>query len=109
MDLKSAKCVPCQAGEPQLTKEEISLYLQKVSGWSLETGPNKIVKTFVRKDFKSAIAFVNKVADLAENEGHHPNLCIHDFKNVKLEIWTHKINGLHKNDFILASKIDDVA
>lgn len=105
--LTSQKCVPCQGGEPVLSKREIDEYLKELKyGWKYEPNPDKIVNEFNFKDFVSAIGFVNEVAKLAQQEDHHPNIYVHDFKKVRIELWTHKINGLHKNDFILASKIE---
>ncbi len=106
MDLTAIKCVPCQVGEPVLKRIEIDEYLKQVKGWVLEADPGKITKKFEFKDFKSAISFINKVADLSESEGHHLNIYLHDYKKVKIELWTHKIGGLHQNDFIMAVKID---
>lgn len=107
MDLTSIKCVPCQGGEPTLSKEEITKFLGQVEGWVLENnGAGKIIKVFEFSDFKSAILFINKVADLAEGEGHHPNIYLYEYKKVRIELWTHKIGGLHQNDFIMAAKID---
>lgn len=106
MDLTAIKCVPCQGGEPTLSDEEVARYLREVSGWFKESDPNKIVKEFEFKDFKEAIMFINKVADLAEGEGHHPNIYLHDYKKIRIELWTHKIGGLHQNDFVMAAKID---
>ena len=73
---------------------------------SLWSGGKKIKREFQFQNFGEAIAFVDKVADLAQTEGHHPNIYIYDFKKVRLELWTHKIGGLHRNDFVLAAKID---
>lgn len=107
MNLADKKCVACQGGEPTLTREEIDKYLKEVnSDWKAEKNPDKLVREFEFDDFKEAISFVNKVADLAEEEGHHPNIYVHSYKKVRIESWTHKIGGLHENDFILASKID---
>lgn len=107
MDLVNKKCVPCQGGEPTLTGEEIKNYLKEVhSDWKHEKNPDKIVREFDLNDFKSAIDFVNRIAKLAEDEGHHPNIYIHSYKKVRIELWTHKIGGLHQNDFIMAAKID---
>lgn len=106
MDLGNQKCIPCHGGEPILTKEEIKRYLPEIdSGWGFKEDPDRIVKVFVFKDFKESLVFINKVGKLAEEEGHHPNIHI-DYNKVKLVLWTHKIGGLHANDFILASKID---
>lgn len=111
-DLKSAKCIPCQIGAPTLTDEEIEKYKPQVSNeWKLEEKPGeakKIVREFQFKDFKESLAFVNKVGELAEKEGHHPNIFLYSWNKVRIKIWTHKIKGLHKNDFILASKIDSL-
>lgn len=107
MKLADKKCVPCQGGEPVLKKGEIAKYLSELnSGWKAKSQPDKIVKDFEFKDFKEAVAFLNKVAELAETEGHHPDILLHSYKKVRVELWTHKIGGLHKNDFILAAKID---
>jgi len=74
------------------------------------TGPSagKIKKTFVFKDFLEAVEFVNKIADIAEAEGHHPDICIHSYKKVDVELTTHAIGGLSENDFILAAKIGEL-
>ncbi|MDO8461643.1 MAG: 4a-hydroxytetrahydrobiopterin dehydratase [Deltaproteobacteria bacterium] len=107
MNLTSKKCGPCAVGVPPLTKEEISPYLKGLSDWVLSNDePFRLVQDYSFKNFKEAIAFVNKVATVAEEEGHHPNILVHGWKNVRLEIYTHKIGGLHENDFILAAKIN---
>lgn len=108
MKLTDKSCVPCKGGEPTLEKDEIESYLTQVEGWEHKENPDKIVRDFEFKNFKEAIGFVNKVADLAEAEGHHPNIYIHSYKRVKIELWTHKIGGLHENDFIMAAKIDQL-
>ena len=106
-DLSEIKCVPCRGGEPKLKKDEIKKYLQQIDDeWKVQSDPDKIERTLKFDDFESSIAFVNEVAALAEEEGHHPNLYVHDYNKLKIEVWTHKIDGLHQNDFILASKID---
>ena len=111
MDLTKKKCVPYRGSEPSLKKAEIRRYLSKLGkDWRVEFPPagepEKLVKEFEFKDFVTAISFVNKVADLAEAEGHHPNIYIHSYKKVRIELWTHKIGGLHENDFIMAAKIE---
>ena len=105
MSLTNEKCIPCQGGEPTLTKDEIGKYLPSLKkGWKVNGKKLTLDNEF--KDFNSAINFVNKVAKLAEAEGHHPDILIYGYNKVRLELWTHKIGGLHKNDFILASKIE---
>ena len=109
MDLANQKCVPCQVGAPTLTKAEIDKNLKDLKfDWKHEPDPDKIIKIFEFEDFKTALKFVNQVGDIAESEGHHPNIYLHNFKKVRIELWTHKINGLHQNDFILASKIEKI-
>jgi len=103
--LSDKKCVACEGGVPPLTEAEIKTYLSHVKeGWNV-AGNKKIEKEFKFGDFKQAMEFVNKVAAIAEEEGHHPD--IHIFYNmVKIELWTHAIGGLSENDFILAAKVD---
>ena len=104
MNLTEKKCVPCEEGTPPLAKEKVEEYLKEIGGW--ESKEDKlIVKTFNFKSFKEAIEFVNQVAVIAEEEGHHPDIHVH-YKKVTLELFTHAINGLSENDFIMASKID---
>jgi 4a-hydroxytetrahydrobiopterin dehydratase len=81
--------------------------LEQVPGWSLENG--KLTRDLKVKNFKEALALVNRIGDLAEQEGHHPDLCIHSWNRVKIELYTHSIGGLSENDFILAAKIGEVA
>lgn len=103
MKLYQKKCFPCENNEKPLTPEQVRDYLSQVDSW--QTDNLKIWKEFKFKDFKETMAFVNGVADLAEQEGHHPDMEIH-YARVKIELWTHAILGLSDNDFILASKID---
>ena len=106
MNLAAKKCVPCEGGTPAFTPEQVQEYLPHVKNWEVLEN-KKIRKEFIFKDFKEAMAFVNKVADIAEAEGHHPD--IHIFYNrVTLELWTHAVMGLSENDFILAAKIDQL-
>lgn len=89
-----------------MDEEEAQKYLKKVDGWKLVG--NKIEKNYKFKDFKQAMQFINKIADLAEKEGHHPNMFLHSWNRVKISTYTHAIGGLSENDFILAAKIDDL-
>lgn len=105
--LTSQKCKPCEGGVLPFTKGEIEEYLKQLNGkWESENG-KKIRHEFRFKTFKEAIAFVNNVAKIAEEEQHHPD--IHIFYNrVVIELWTHAIMGLSINDFIMAAKIEDI-
>jgi len=101
--LTEKRCVPCEGGMPPLKKAEVEIFLSQVPGWSLNG--KWITKEFKFKNFVAAMKFVNRVADLAEQEGHHPDIHIH-YNIVRLDLWTHAIDGLSENDFILAAKID---
>lgn len=103
-NLSKQKCVPCEGGTPPLTKEESEKLLAQVSDqWKLNE--KSISADFKFKNFKESMAFINKVADIAESEGHHPDIYIY-YAKVRLELSTHAIGGLSINDFIMASKID---
>ena len=102
-NLTQKRCVPCEGGVPSLAKEEVERLLAQVSGWSFSG--KWITKEFKFKNFVEAMKFVNRVADIAEAEGHHPDIHIH-YNRVRFDIWTHAIDGLSENDFILAAKID---
>lgn len=108
-NLNEKHCVPCKGGVPPMSNAEIQKYLAEVGGhWEHVSGlVHKIKKDFKFKNFKEAMAFVNKVADLAEAEGHHPDIHI-SWNNVRLELCTHAIHGLSENDFILATKIEQL-
>lgn len=107
MDLIHKKCIPCDSGTAQLTQKEIEEYLTKIKdGWNV-IGNQKISREFRFKDYKNTIDFVNKVAQMAEDEGHHPDLHVF-YGKVVVELWTHAVHGLTENDFILASKIDTI-
>ena|SRR5258708_1325850 len=99
------RCKPCEGGAQALQPEETVGYMKELAReWRVVDGV-RIVREFTFKNFKEAMSFVNKVAALAEEEGHHPD--IHIFYNkVGIELWTHAVGGLSDNDFILAAKID---
>jgi 4a-hydroxytetrahydrobiopterin dehydratase len=108
MDLLNEKCVPCEGGIPPLSNEKEEKYMKKIEGWTLiREGIHRIKKDFFFEDFKGSMNFVNQVAELAESEGHHPDIYIF-YDKVVLELHTHAIKGLHLNDFILAAKIDEI-
>lgn len=105
MDLTEKKCVPCEGGTPPLGMDVIGQYLAQLkTPWAVVDG-KRIRKEFKFKNFREAMVFVNKVADIAESEGHHPNLHI-SYNKVVLELWTHVAEGLTENDFIVAAKIE---
>lgn len=104
--LCSVKCVPCEGGVPKLEGDEAQRQLAEVDGWEIVAEPDRITKSWTVKNFMAGIAFFNAVAELAENEGHHPDVHLRGYRNVTIDIWTHAIGGLSLNDFILAAKID---
>ncbi|MEK6926225.1 MAG: 4a-hydroxytetrahydrobiopterin dehydratase [Nanoarchaeota archaeon] len=107
MNLTSKKCVPCQGGILPLKEGEIKLLLDKIGkDWKAIDG-HHLEREFKFKDFNEALDFTNKVGKIAEGEGHHPDIYL-SWGKVKVIIYTHKINGLHMNDFILAAKIDEL-
>jgi len=111
MMLSSKKCAPCEGGIPPLPYGKIKKLAKETPTWQIaeEYKIRKLIKDYEFKDFSEAMEFVNKVADIAESEDHHPNIFVRDWNKVKLEIYTHKIRGLHENDFILAAKIDTIS
>ncbi len=107
MSLSDKTCVPCRGGVPTLSIEECEKLLKEVNGWTHEDG-KKILKSYKFNDFMSAMNLANKVAAVSEEENHHPDLLVR-WGELKIEIWTHKVNGLTENDFILAAKIDSIS
>jgi len=106
-ELASKTCVPCRGGVPPMENAEVEGYLGKIEGWG-HRDYRRISRTFVFPDFAGALDFANRVGEIAEAEGHHPDLLV-AWGRVEVTIWTHKINGLTESDFILAAKIDQLA
>lgn len=105
--LGEKKCVPCEGGVDPLTRKDFEGYLEQLPLWSVD-GDKYIHREFQFKDFVEALSFVNKVGEIAEDEGHHPDILIHGWNKVKITLWTHAINGLSINDFVMAVKIDQI-
>ncbi|MBI3305636.1 4a-hydroxytetrahydrobiopterin dehydratase [Candidatus Nomurabacteria bacterium] len=106
MDLLKKNCIPCEGGDIKpMDREKARDYLDETPDWTLDKDAKKISKEFKFRDFIGAINFVERVADIAEMEGHHPDIHIR-YNKVLLELSTHAIGGLSENDFILAAKID---
>ena len=106
MDLANKHCVPCEGGVPKLTPARVQELLRELDGW--QARDDKLHKRFTFGDFKAAIGFINRMAEVAEQEGHHPDFAVH-YREVDVTIWTHAIGGLSENDFILAAKLDRVS
>lgn len=108
MLLREKHCVPCAEGTPPLDDAATRLLLGDVKGWSVDASgaqPARLTKKFEFRDFLGAMAFVDKMAALAEAEGHHPDFCVR-YSRVDVTLSTHAARGLTENDFILASKLD---
>lgn len=105
MSLAEQKCIPCSGGVPPLPKERAEALLRELDqGWRLNAAGH-LERAYAFGDFAQAMAFANKVGDVAEEEGHHPDLHV-AWGMCKVEIWTHKISGLTESDFYLAAKAD---
>ncbi len=105
MELASKECVPCRGGIPPLAGDELQTLAQQLgNGWEV-VDAHHLSKEFTFKNFTEALAFVNLVGDVAEEQNHHPDLYL-AWGKVRVEIWTHKINGLTESDFIFAAKAD---
>ena len=109
-NLAAEKCVACRKGEPSLTDAEIKELLPQLAEWQVREvdGIQRLEKVFKFKNFAQALDFTNKVGAIAEAEDHHP-LIITEWGRVTLQWWTHMVGGLHKNDFIMAAKADELA
>ncbi|MFQ5970631.1 MAG: 4a-hydroxytetrahydrobiopterin dehydratase [Nitrososphaerales archaeon] len=107
--LKQMKCVACRRDEPTVTDAEIAELRKQVPAWQIaeHTGIKQLERVFKFDNFAQALAFTNKVGELAEAEGHHPAL-LTEWSKVTVKWWTHKIKGLHRNDFIMAAKTDQL-
>jgi 4a-hydroxytetrahydrobiopterin dehydratase len=109
MELDKMKCVPCQGGVSPISDSEIAQLHPQVSLWSVvkrgKDGIKRLERSFDFEDFAEALAFTNRVGQVAEKEGHHPDI-LTEWGKVTVMWWTHKINGLHQNDFVMAAKTD---
>jgi 4a-hydroxytetrahydrobiopterin dehydratase len=103
------KCVPCEGSNTELllSPDQIAEYMAEIKDWKFDEGKKAITKEFIFKDFLKSMSFVESVADVAEAEGHHPDIYIF-YNKVRLELSTHSVGGLTENDFIVASKIDSI-
>ena len=105
MSLTQKTCVPCQGGIPPIPRAEAEKLLKETPGWTLSGDATRINRKFTFPDFATAQKFVNKVGDLAETEGHHPDISF-GWGYADVLFFTHKIKGLHENDFIMAAKVN---
>jgi 4a-hydroxytetrahydrobiopterin dehydratase len=106
--LTAKKCQPCEGGVPPYSPEQAKEQLTRLEGWYLTHDGQRIRKDWTVKHFMAGLDFFNKVAVVAEEDGHHPDLHLERYRQVSIELWTHAIGGLSENDFILAAKIDQL-
>ena len=109
-DLAKKKCIPCEGNIPPFDTSEIHKYLKKIDGWDVKSNDGKnfyLIKNFKFKNFLESQSFVNKVANISEQENHHPDIYF-GWGYCKIKIFTHAIKGLAESDFILAAKIDQI-
>ncbi|HEY1603140.1 MAG TPA: 4a-hydroxytetrahydrobiopterin dehydratase [Pirellulales bacterium] len=106
--LSARHCAACEKECPVLTPRQASDLLQQLKGWTLTSEGKRIRKQWRVKDFAEGLAFFQRIGEVAESEGHHPDLHLTGYRDVAIELWTHAVGGLTENDFILAAKIDDV-
>ena len=103
-ELADRQCVPCRGGVPPLKGDEVRGLLGRLADWQA-VSEHHLLKTYRFQDFSEALAFVNRVGELSEEQGHHPDICF-GWGKAEISIWTHKIDGLTESDFVLAAKID---
>jgi 4a-hydroxytetrahydrobiopterin dehydratase len=104
--LQTKKCRPCKGEIEKLSPQEAADSVTALSGWRISQDGHRIEKEWCLENFRAGIDFINRVAEIAEDEGHHPEIHLTGFRHVWIEIWTHSVGGLTENDFILAAKID---
>jgi 4a-hydroxytetrahydrobiopterin dehydratase len=107
-ELARKSCVPCEGGIPALSSEQAQALLANVRGWELADDGRRIRRRWVVRNFPAGIDFIDRIAIVAEEQGHHPDVHLEGYRNVTIELWTHAINGLSENDFILAARINEL-
>lgn len=107
MSLSEKNCIPCQGGIPPLNQEEAEHLLAQTPGWSLIQDGTRLERRFSFKSFAAALEFVNRVGEISEQEGHHPDICL-GWGYANVVYYTHKIGGLHENDFVMAAKVNEL-
>jgi 4a-hydroxytetrahydrobiopterin dehydratase len=107
MGLTAKTCTPCRGGVPPLAPDEAKRYLAEAPGWTLSHTATRIERKFEFKNFAQALEFANNIGAIAEREGHHPDICF-GWGYCAVVFYTHKIKGLHENDFIMAAKVNEL-
>ena len=107
-ELTEKRCRACEGTEEPLQKDQISGYLAQAQGWTVSHDNTLLFKEYKMKSFMDAVAFIQQLAAVAEAEGHHPDLHLTNYKELRIELSTHAIGGLSENDFIIAAKINEI-
>jgi 4a-hydroxytetrahydrobiopterin dehydratase len=109
MELAHEQCVSCHAGAVRVADDEVATLLTAVPGWELVTvrGTPRLKRTFRVKGWEPAVALANRIAEMAQQQDHHPSILI-EWGRVTVQWWTHSINGLHRNDFVMAARVNDI-
>ena len=107
-DLMAMKCQPCRQGTTPLSLAQAQKFLSQLPGWILGSDGKNISRELVMKDFVAAVHLINRIAEVAESEDHHPDLHLSSYRKLRIELATHSIGGLSENDFILAAKIEQL-
>src|SRR5437764_15460645 len=105
-ELANKKCAPCEGGVPKLTPERVRQLLPQVPGWEVARDGRRLARAWRVADFQTGLDFFARVGRLAEDEGHHPDLHLANYRDVTIELTTHAAGGLTENDFVLAAKIN---
>lgn len=108
MTLTAKKCIPCDEGMPRMVAAEVQRLISQIPGWSVSPDNRRLQRRFTFADFRCALVFVNAMGKLAEAQGHHPDFAVH-YNVVDVTLWTHVIDGLCENDFIVAAKINQIS
>ena len=107
-ELTRKHCRPCEGGIPALSREQAEAIVRNIEGWTLDPDAKRITRSWTMKDFNAGIDFFHRVAAIAEQEDHHPDLHLEGYRKVTIALSTHAVGGLTENDFILAAKINDL-
>ena len=105
-ELVQGKCKPCEGGVEKYSREQAAQQVDKLPGWSLSDDATLITRKIKCADFKTAVELLNRIAEIAEQEQHHPDLHVTGYRNLRIDLTTHAIGGLSENDFIIAAKSD---
>lgn len=107
-ELSKSKCIPCEGIGKAMDREEAAGFLSRLPEWKLSEDGKSIFRTMRTRNFKAAVELVDEIADIAEEEGHHPDIHLTDYRYLRVKLSTHAAGGLTKNDFIVAAKIDEL-